>query len=41
MLVGGDKDGRRQDELYKELIRVAEIERFAAHIANLKREEEK
>lgn len=40
MLVGGDKEGRRQDELYKELIRVA-ARRFAAHIANLKREEEK
>lgn len=40
VLVGGDKEGRRQEEFYRELIRVAD-RRFAAHIAGLRREEEK
>jgi hypothetical protein len=40
ILFGGDKEGRRQNEFYEELIRIAD-RRFAAHIAALKREEEK
>lgn len=36
VLVGGDKEGKRQRVFYNELIRIAD-RRFAAHTASLKR----
>ena len=36
VLVGGDKEGKRSNVFYKELIRIAD-RRFAAHTASLKR----
>jgi len=38
VLVGGNKEGARQNAFYKELIRIAD-QRFAAHVASLKRTE--
>jgi hypothetical protein len=40
VLVGGNKEGKRQSAFYKELIRAADA-RFAAHVASLKLERKK